>query len=160
MDTSAREALATFVGGQGDVLIAYENEAIFAPSRRASRSSYVIPDQTILIENPVAVVTESANARDRRPPSWTSCYTPEAQRVFGQKGYRPMVDEVLAEFDYPTPTDALHHRRPGRLGRGPATFFDPDTGIVAEISAAAERGDLITLARRPAAPTRSGARKR
>jgi sulfate/thiosulfate transport system substrate-binding protein len=54
MDRSARESLATFAAGQGDVLIGYENEAIFA--RQAGQPiDYVVPDATMLIENPVAV---------------------------------------------------------------------------------------------------------
>src|SRR5215218_8811140 len=60
LDKSARESLATFAGGKGDVLLSYENEAITA-QQKGEPLEYVVPDQTILIENPVAVVTESAN---------------------------------------------------------------------------------------------------
>src|SRR5262249_31127850 len=57
-DKSARESLQTFVGGKGDAMIAYENEAITA--RQAGQPvDYVVPDQTILIENPIAVTTRS-----------------------------------------------------------------------------------------------------
>ena len=42
-------------GGTGDVLLSYENEAILA-RQNGERFDYVIPDTTILIENPVAVV--------------------------------------------------------------------------------------------------------
>ena len=57
-DKSAREALQTFTGGKGDVLIAYENEAITA-QQKGEEVDYVIPDETILIENPVAVTTKA-----------------------------------------------------------------------------------------------------
>ena len=50
-DKSARESLQTFAGGKGDVLLAYENEAITAQAADIELD-YVIPDQTILIENP------------------------------------------------------------------------------------------------------------
>ena len=50
-DKSAREALSTFSGGKGDVLISYENEAITA-QKAGVEVDYVIPDQTILIQNP------------------------------------------------------------------------------------------------------------
>src|SRR5918995_2811859 len=53
-DKSARESLQTFSAGKGDVLIAYENEAITA-QQAGQKLDYVIPDQTILIENPIAV---------------------------------------------------------------------------------------------------------
>ena len=57
-DKSAREALQTFAGGKGDVLISYENEAITA-QKAGIDLDYVIPDQTILIQNPAAVTKES-----------------------------------------------------------------------------------------------------
>ena len=53
-DKSAREALQTFTSGKGDVLIAYENEAITA-QQKGEDVDYVVPDETILIENPIAV---------------------------------------------------------------------------------------------------------
>ena len=59
-DKSAREALQTFVGGKGDVMLAYENEAITA-QQKEQPVDYVVPDQTILIENPIAVVSKSKN---------------------------------------------------------------------------------------------------
>ena len=71
-DKSAREALQTFAGGKGDVLLAYENEAI-AAQQNGQDIDYVVPDQTILIENPVAVTERrrATSAGARR--SSTSC---------------------------------------------------------------------------------------
>ena len=57
-DKSGREALQDFTSGNGDVLISYENEAITA-QKKGQKVDYVIPDQTILIENPIAVVSKS-----------------------------------------------------------------------------------------------------
>ena len=57
-DKSARESLQTFTGGKGDVLLAYENEAILA-QEKGEDLDYVVPDQTILIENPVAVTKDA-----------------------------------------------------------------------------------------------------
>ena len=57
-DKSGREALQDFASGNGDVLISYENEAITA-QKKGQQVDYVIPDQTILIENPIAVVSKS-----------------------------------------------------------------------------------------------------
>src|SRR5438552_120392 len=60
-DKSARDAMQTFTSGKGDVLLAYENEAIAA--RQAGQSvDYVIPDQTILIQNPIAVTKTSSHS--------------------------------------------------------------------------------------------------
>src|SRR6266498_2514416 len=64
-DKSAREALQTFIGGKGDAMIAYENEAITA-QQKGQPVDYVVPDQTILIENPIAVVTRSRHQAQAR----------------------------------------------------------------------------------------------
>src|SRR5207253_5224505 len=53
-DKSARDSLQTFSSGKGDVLISYENEAITA-QQKGVKLDYVVPAQTILIENPIAV---------------------------------------------------------------------------------------------------------
>ncbi len=58
-DKSAREALQTFSAGKGDVMLAYENEAIFAIDQ-GQAFEYIVPDETILIENPAAVTVDSA----------------------------------------------------------------------------------------------------
>ena len=67
-DKSAREALQTFAGGKGDVLLAYENEAITA-QKAGIDLDYVVPDQTILIQNPAAVTKESKAPTRRRRSS-------------------------------------------------------------------------------------------
>ena len=58
-DKSAREALQTFIGGKGDVLLAYENEAITA-QQKDQELDYTIPNGTILIQNPIAVTIGSS----------------------------------------------------------------------------------------------------
>src|SRR3954447_8929536 len=77
-DKSARDALATFTGGKGDVLISYENEAI-AAQQAGEDVDYVIPPQTILIENPIAVTKD---APDSAKAFVKFLYTPEAQGIF------------------------------------------------------------------------------
>src|SRR5215216_6216127 len=61
LDKSAREALQTFSAGKGDVLVSYENEAITA-RQKGEDIDYVIPDQTILIQNPAAVTSDAPKA--------------------------------------------------------------------------------------------------
>jgi sulfate transport system substrate-binding protein len=131
LDKSARESLATFAGGKGDVLLGYENEVITA-QQKGEEFEYVVPDQTILIENPVAVVTESANP-EKAAEFIAFIRSPEAQRVFGEKGYRPIVPDVLAEFDYPTPPGLFTIADHGGWADVTTTFFDPDSGIIAQI---------------------------
>src|SRR5215218_7386978 len=60
-DDSARKSLQTFAGGKGDALLAYENEAIFA-QQNGQKIDYTVPDETILIENPVALTESSKHA--------------------------------------------------------------------------------------------------
>jgi sulfate transport system substrate-binding protein len=128
-DESARDALQTFAGGKGDVLISYENEAITA-QQKGEDVDYVIPEQTILIENPVAVTTdapESANEFVR------FLYSDEAQKIFGEKGYRPVVKSVADQFDYATPQTLFTIQDFGGWGTVKDEFFDPENGIVAKI---------------------------
>jgi len=130
-DKSAREALQTFVGGKGDVMIAYENEAITA-QQKGEELDYVVPDETILIENPIAVVSESGN-RAKAEAFVEFLRSPDAQRVFGEKGYRPVLDDVLAEFDYPTPAALFTIEDFGGWETVTERFFDREEGIVAKI---------------------------
>jgi sulfate/thiosulfate-binding protein len=130
-DKSARESLQTFVGGKGDVLIAYENEAITA-QQKGEELEYVVPDQTILIENPVAVVTESEHPEQARA-FLDFLRSPKAQRIFGEKGYRPVDADVLAEFEYPTPPALFTIADLGGWDEVTARFFDRDGGVMAEI---------------------------
>lgn len=130
-DKSARESVATFAGGKGDILLSYENEAITA-QQKGEELEFVVPPQTILIENPVAVVTESAHP-DAAAAFVAFLRTPEAQRIFGKHGYRSVVPGVLAEFDYPTPQALFTIADLGGWPDTTARFFDPNNGIVARV---------------------------
>jgi sulfate/thiosulfate transport system substrate-binding protein len=128
-DKSARESLQTFAGGKGDVLIAYENEAILA-QEKGQDLDYVIPKQTILIENPVAATKDApAAARD----FLAFLRTPEAQRVFGEDGYRPVVESVAAELDFPQPPTLFTIEDVGGWDEVQDRFFDREEGIFADI---------------------------
>ncbi|MDF2749364.1 MAG: sulfate transporter, periplasmic sulfate-binding protein [Gaiellaceae bacterium] len=130
-DKSAREALQTFVGGKGDVLIAYENEARLAQSK-GEELDYVVPDETILIENPIAVVGDGGNAAAAQA-FVDFVRSPEAQRVFGEAGYRPILADVLAEFDYPAPPQLFTIADLGGWGVVRERFFDVEGGIMADV---------------------------
>jgi sulfate/thiosulfate transport system substrate-binding protein len=128
-DESARDALQTFAGGKGDVLISYENEAITA-QQKGEDVDYVIPEQTILIENPVAVTTDAPESANEFVKF---LYSDEAQKIFGEKGYRPVVKSVADEFDYETPQTLFTIQDFGGWGTVKDEFFDPENGIVAKI---------------------------
>ena len=128
-DKSARESLQTFAGGKGDVLLAYENEAITA-QQKGEELDYVVPDQTILIENPVAV-TRDAPAQARAFVDFLR--TPDSQRVFAEKGYRSILDEVVDEGRYPTPQALFTIADLGGWAEVQERYFDRESGVVADI---------------------------
>src|SRR5215212_7812071 len=102
LDKSARESLATFSGGKGDVLLGYENEAILA-QQKGEDLDYIVPDQTILIENPVAATSEADDPKLAQ--SFVDfLYTPEAQKIFVGKGYRPVLKETPGADKFPEPS--------------------------------------------------------
>jgi sulfate transport system substrate-binding protein len=134
-DRSARESLQTFASGKGDVLLAYENEALFARSK-GQHLQFRIPRSTILIENPIAV-TKRSEHKPEANAFLRYLRTPDAQRVFAENGYRPVNKAVAEQFRSRFPA------RPGiftieQLGLGgwakvQKRFFDPRTGIMARI---------------------------
>jgi sulfate transport system substrate-binding protein len=131
LDKSAREALQTFSSGKGDVLLGYENEAILA-QQQGEEVDYVIPDETLLIENPIAVVNESKDPKLAQ--SFVDfLYTPEAQEIFASKGYRPVVKGTAGADEFPTPAKLFEIGKFGGWGKVNDEFFDPEKGIVAEI---------------------------
>jgi sulfate/thiosulfate transport system substrate-binding protein len=130
-DKSAREALQTFAGGKGDVLLAYENEAITA-QKAGIELDYVVPDQTILIQNPAAVTTESENPEQAKAfVDWL--VTPEAQEIYASKGYRSVLPDLVDEQTYPTPKELFKIDEFGGWSKVNDEFFDAEKGSVAEI---------------------------
>jgi sulfate transport system substrate-binding protein len=131
LDKSARESLATFSGGKGDVLLGYENEAILA-QQKGEDLDYIVPDQTILIENPVAATSNSKNP-ELAKRFVDFLYTPEAQKIFVGKGYRPVVKDTPGADKFPEPKDLFDITKFGGWEEVNADFFDPQNGIVAKI---------------------------
>jgi len=130
-DKSAREALQTFIGGKGDVLLSYENEAI-AAQQAGEAVDYVVPAETILIENPLAV-TVDAGASGPAKALYDYLYTPEAQAIFVSKGYRPVVEGVTGADQFSTPTKLFTIADLGGWGTVNKDFFDPSGSVMATI---------------------------
>ena len=131
LDKSAREALQTFSSGKGDVLLGYENEAILA-QQQGEEIDYVIPDETLLIENPIAVVNESKDPKLAQ--SFVDfLYTPEAQEIFVSKGYRPVVEGIPGADEFPTPSKLFEITKFGGWDKVNTEFFDPEKSVVADI---------------------------
>jgi sulfate/thiosulfate-binding protein len=130
-DKSAREALQTFVGGKGDVMIAYENEAI-AAQQAGQRVDYVVPDQTILIENPIAVVTKSRHQTQAKA-FVDFLRSPEGQGIFAQKGYRPVSPQAAGADRFPRPKGLFTIDDLGGWDQVTKIFFDKRDGVMAQI---------------------------
>jgi sulfate transport system substrate-binding protein len=133
MDRGARESLTTFMAGEGDVLIGYENEFLFA-QEAGQPLEFVVPEATILIENPIAA-TLTGDAPEVSQAFVDFLYTPEAQRVMGEHGFRPEIEEVAAEFAFPQPTTLFTIESLGGWVEARPAFFDPEEGLVAAIFA-------------------------
>jgi sulfate/thiosulfate-binding protein len=130
-DKSAREALQTFSAGKGDVLLAYENEAITA-QQKGEELDFVIPDDTLLIENPAAVTTDSQNP-EKAKEFLDYLWTPEAQKLYASQGYRPVVKSELDESKFPTPPGLFTVADLGGWAKVDKEFFDDNDGIFTKI---------------------------
>jgi sulfate transport system substrate-binding protein len=103
LDSGARGATTTFVErGQGDVLIAWENEAILS-TRELGRGKFdiVVPSVSILAEPPVAVVDKVVDKDGNRRVAEAYLkflYTPEAQDIIAKNYFRPRNRTVAAKY--------------------------------------------------------------
>ena len=126
---SARDALQAFVGGAGDVLISYENEAI-AAQNAGEDVDYVIPDSTILIEQPAAVTVDAPqSATDFLNYLWSDA----GQKIWAEQGYRPVNKSLVDKSVYPTPSDEFTIAEFGGWDKVADEFFDDKTGSIAEV---------------------------
>jgi sulfate transport system substrate-binding protein len=126
---SASAALQTFLSGQGDVLLDYEDDGLYAKSQ-GEPVTVVTPPQTILIQNPIAVTTTASPAAKA---FLAYLLSPAGQTVWGKQGYRPVLPAVAKKFSFPTPKTLFTIDKFGGWSAVNAKFFDPTTGIVAKI---------------------------
>jgi sulfate/thiosulfate transport system substrate-binding protein len=125
---SARDATTAFTGGKGDVLLSYENEAI-AAQNAGEDIEYVIPDDTILIETPIAATVDAGpEAQD----FVDYLYTDEAQQAWADAGYRPVVKSVFDKNKdkFPVPSGLFTVDDLGGWDKVNTEFFDPTNSIV------------------------------
>jgi sulfate transport system substrate-binding protein len=136
---SGRDATTAFKDGTGNVLISYENEAILA-RQSGEAFDYIVPDTTLLIENPGAVLEEA----DEIAQPWLDfVLSEEGQLEFVEKGFRPVIEgieipEVEGANDpsdpFPEPETLLTIDEAfGGWSEAIATFFDEEEGIVPRI---------------------------
>ena len=138
---SGRDATNAFLDGDADALISYENEAILA--RQAGEDfDYVVPDETVKIENPAAVTTK---ATPKAKDYLDFVLSADGQAEFAAKGFRPVVagtptGSVEGANDpanpFPTPAKLTTIADLGGWEAVNTTFFEDKTGIVSQVQQA------------------------
>jgi sulfate/thiosulfate transport system substrate-binding protein len=129
-DSSARNALQTFLAGRGDALLDYEDEAI-SYQKKGEPIEYVIPSATILIQNPIAVLGTSGTEAAQKFVSYL--LSPAGQQIWAEKGYRPVISGVPAAAHFPTPPELFTIESLGGWTAVTKQFFDPESGTVTKI---------------------------
>ena len=130
-DKSGREALQNFLGGNGDVLLSYEYEAITA-NKNGEELEYILPDDTIKINIDIATLKDA-------PESATSfldyVLDDESQQKFADWGYRPVNETVLeANKDkFPDPPGLFTIEDLGGWEKVNEELFDIEGGAIAKI---------------------------
>ncbi len=107
MDKSGRASMTTFESGVGDAVVTYENE-LLARVQEGGKYSIIVPNYTIRIDNPVAVVDKNADKHGVREVAEAFVdylWSAEAQNIFAEKGFRSVDQAVAAKHadKYQTP---------------------------------------------------------
>ncbi|EID10277.1 sulfate ABC transporter periplasmic sulfate-binding protein [Mycolicibacterium phlei RIVM601174] len=125
---SGREATDVFRQGSGDVLLAYENEALNFDLE------HVNPPETFKIENPVAVVNTSQHL-DKATALNNFLFTPEAQKLWAEANFRPVDPAVLAEYrdKFPEPAKLWTVDDLGGWEKLDPELFDKENGTITKI---------------------------
>ncbi|MBQ2642035.1 MAG: sulfate ABC transporter substrate-binding protein, partial [Lachnospiraceae bacterium] len=111
LDSGARGATTSFVeNGQGDVLLAWENEAFLSLKEYPGEYEIVVPSVSILCQPTVAVVDEVARkhgTEDAAAEYLSYLYSDEAQVIEAQNFYRPSTQEIYKEYVADTDSNTI-----------------------------------------------------
>lgn len=109
LDKSGEASMTTFVNGTGDAAVSYENE-ILESSDNLQKFDEVLPNSTMLIENPVALVDKNVDKHGNRKVveafiDWLE--GSQAQQIFESAGFRPVLPSLQqsAAAKFKTPED-------------------------------------------------------
>lgn len=141
MDKSGRASVTTFENGVGDALITYENEVLLR-QKQGREIEFIIPEATILIENPIALIDHNIDKHQNRTVAEAFIdfvLTQESQRTFAKYGFRSVDEEIAAEFteQYPHPKYLFDINYLGGWDEVNATIFGPEgiwTKIMEELA--------------------------
>ncbi len=112
LDSGARGSTVTFAErGQGDVLLAWENEAYLSLKEfGAEKFDIVYPPSSILAEPPVALIDKVVDKRGTREVATgylEYLYGPEGQEIAARNFYRPIDPKVAAKYEKQFPKLSL-----------------------------------------------------
>ncbi len=103
MDSGARGSTTTFVeNGQGDVLIAWENEAFTTMDSYPDEYELINPSVSILAQPSVAIVDDNVKSNGTAEVCeeyLNYLYSDEAQKLIGDSGYRPTNEAILKQYE-------------------------------------------------------------
>lgn len=139
LDTGARGSTTTFVEkGIGDVLIAWENEALLSVKELGEgKYEIVYPSISILAEPPVAIVDKNIKDDDTKKVAESYLnylYSDEGQQIIAENYYRPRNQEILTKYsdEYPTIPLLTIDKDFGGWNKAQTTHFS-DGGIFDQI---------------------------
>ena len=139
LDSGARGATTTFVErGLGDVLIAWENDALLSLKEFGSDKFEIIyPSVSILAEPPVSIVDKVVDRKGTREVATAYLeylYTPEGQEIAARNFYRPRLAEVAEKYGKQFPKIELFTVDDtfGGWAKAQKTYFD-DGGVFDQI---------------------------
>jgi sulfate/thiosulfate transport system substrate-binding protein len=135
---SASDALASFLAGNGDVLLAYESDAIAAKAA-GDPVDYIVPKDTLLIQNPVALTKDASTAAKNFLKFQLS---KQGQTLYAQAGFRPVIAGVHTTVKgannpnnpFPAvPQQYTIDKTFGGWDNANTKFFDTNNGIITKI---------------------------
>lgn len=128
---SGREALQTFTGGEGDVLLSYEYEATTA-QKKGEDVEYVTPPDTLKIDITIA---KTKDAPESAQTFLDYVLSAPAQQRFADWGYRPVDEATLAKnkSKFPDPETLKTIDDLGGWSKVNDELFDPEKGSIAKI---------------------------
>jgi len=138
LPASGSDALSSFLAGNGDVLLAYENDSIEARAA-GDPVDYIVPNDTLLIQNPAAVTTDANPAAKDFLDFQLS---KEGQTLYAQAGFRPVIAGVQTTVKgandpsnpFPeVPVQYTIDKTFGGWDKANTQFFDDNTGVITKI---------------------------
>jgi len=138
LPASGSDALSSFLAGNGDVLLAYENDSIEAKAA-GDPVDYIVPNDTLLIQNPAAVTTDANPAAKDFLDFQLS---KEGQTLYAQAGFRPVISGVQTTVKgandpsnpFPeVPVQYTIDKTFGGWDKANTQFFDDNTGVITKI---------------------------